>query len=144
MPRTTAESAAVIAAGSSCWKMLRPTEQPTGAHAAPRWRLRFDTGESLVVEGLVLIGRRPEGRTGEDVAHLVPLVSEDMSLSKTHAQVQVAADGALVVTDRGSTNGSFLVRQGVPRGLPAGRGATLVDGDHVRLGDREMTVVREA
>ena len=66
-----------------------------------------------------------------------------MSLSKTHAQFQIAADGALVVMDRGSTNGSFLVRQGVPRGLPAGKAATLVDGDHVRFGDREMTVVRE-
>ena len=53
--------------------------------------------------------------------HLVELPSADMSLSKTHAQFQIAADGALVVMDRGSTNGSFLVRQGVPRGLPAGR-----------------------
>lgn len=133
----------------------RAGEQPAGAHAArgvpaeepapiaPRWRLRFDTGESFVVEGLVLVGRRPEARNGEDVAHLVPLRSEDMSLSKTHAQLQPAADGALVVTDRGSTNGSFLVRQGVPRGLPPGRGATLVHGDHVRFGDREMTVLRE-
>ena len=92
--------------------------------------------ESFVVEGLALVGRRPEPRPGEQVRHLVPLPSTDMSLSKTHAQFQIAADGALVVMDRGSTNGSFLVRQGVPRGLPAGRPATLVPGDHVRFGDR--------
>ena len=130
-----------------------PGPQPTlgGAHAArgvavveaPRWRVVFDTGESFTVEGLALVGRRPEGRNGEQVRHLVPLHSADMSLSKTHAQLQVAPDGALVVMDRGSTNGSFLVRQGVPRGLPAGRATTLVDGDHVRFGDREMTVVRD-
>lgn len=118
-----------------------------GAHAArvapTQWRVSFDTGESLLVEGLALVGRRPEGRDGEQVRHLVELASSDMSLSKTHAQFQIAADGALVVMDRGSTNGSFLVRQGVPRGLPAGKAATLVDGDHVRFGDREMTVVRE-
>ena len=35
-----------------------------------------------------------------------------MSLSKTHAQFQVVPDGALVVMDRGSTNGSILVRGG--------------------------------
>ena len=86
----------------------------------------------------------PKPRSGEVVRHLVPLPSEDMSLSKTHAQFQVAADGVLVVMDRGSTNGSFLVRQGVPRGLAAGKPATLVDGDLVRFGDREMTVLRES
>jgi uncharacterized RDD family membrane protein YckC len=129
----------------------RPDDQPAapvgGAHAArvtpTRWRVSFDTGESFLVDGLALVGRRPEGHNGEQVQHLVELPSSDMSLSKTHAQFQIAADGALVVMDRGSTNGSFLVRQGVPRGLPAGKAATLVDGDHVRFGDREMTVVRE-
>ncbi len=124
-----------------------PPRQQLGYPLVPEprspWRVRFDTGESFVVEGLALVGRRPEGRNGEQVRHLVELPSSDMSLSKTHAQFQIAADGALVVMDRGSTNGSFLVRQGVPRGLPAGRAATLVDGDHVRFGDREMTVVRE-
>ncbi len=74
--------------------------------------------------------------------HLVPLRSSDMSLSKTHAQFQVGADGVLVVTDRGSTNGSFLLRQGAARELPAGRPTTLLDGDHVRFGDREMAVSR--
>jgi uncharacterized RDD family membrane protein YckC len=126
---------------------------PAGAHAArtepgpqapPRWRIGFDTGESFVVEGLVLVGRRPEPRDAEQVRHLVPLPSEDMSLSKTHAQLQVADDGVLVVMDRGSTNGSILIRHGVPRGLSSGKAATLVDGDRVRFGDREMTVDREA
>jgi uncharacterized RDD family membrane protein YckC len=129
----------------------RPDAEPQapagGVHAAPiartGWRVSFDTGESFLVEGLALVGRRPEAGAGEQVRHLVELSSADMSLSKTHAQFQIASDGALVVMDRGSTNGSFLVRQGVPRGLPAGSAATLVDGDHVRFGDREMTVVRE-
>ena len=67
-----------------------------------------------------------------------------MSLSKTHAQFQVVADGVLVAMDRGSTNGSVLLRQGVSRDLTAGRPTTLLDGDHVRFGDRIMTVAREA
>ncbi len=72
--------------------------------------------------------------------HLVPLRSSDMSLSKTHAQVHVAPDGALVVMDRGSTNGSVIVRQGVSKSLTAGRPATLLAGDTVRFGDRSMVV----
>ena len=103
------------------------------------WRVSFDTGESFVVEGLALVGRRPESRSGEPVRHLVPLRSTDMSLSKTHAQFQVVPDGALVVMDRGSTNGSVVIRQGVSKPLTAGRPATLLDGDTVRFGDRSMT-----
>ncbi len=128
---------------------LLPDPRPAGgAHvAAPeptaaRWQIGFDSGESFVVDGPVLVGRRPEPRHGERVHHLVPLPSDDMSLSKTHAQVLVTAEGSLVVTDRGSTNGSILIRQGVPRGLASGKAATLVAGDRVRFGDREMTVAR--
>lgn len=109
-----------------------------------RWRVSFDTGESFVVEGLALVGRRPEPRAGEPVTHLVPLRSSDMSLSKTHAQFQVVPDGALVVMDRGSTNGSVVVRQGVSKSLTAGRPSTLIDGDTVRFGDRTMTVAKDA
>ena len=107
------------------------------------WRVSFDTGESFVVEGLALVGRRPEPRGDEPVRHLVPLRSTDMSLSKTHAQFQVVPDGALVVMDRGSTNGSVVVRKGVTKPLTAGRPSTLIDGDTVRFGDRSMQVRRE-
>lgn len=107
---------------------------------APRWRVTFDTGETFVVTGLALVGRRPEARPGETVSHLVPLRSSDMSLSKTHAQFQVTPAGALVVMDRGSTNGSVVIRQGVSKALTAGRPTTLLAGDQVRFGDRQMTV----
>lgn len=122
-----------------------PTTRRPDPVAAPvtRWRVSFDTGEAFVVEGLALVGRRPEPRAGEQVAHLVPLRSSDMSLSKTHAQFQVVPDGALVVMDRGSTNGSVVVRQGVSKSLTAGRPSTLVDGDTVRFGDRTMTVAKD-
>jgi uncharacterized RDD family membrane protein YckC len=117
---------------------------PGAPPAGPRWRVTFDNGETFVVEGLALVGRRPEPRSGEQVHHLVPLTSADMSVSKTHAQFGPAPDGALVVMDRGSTNGSVLLRQGVARPLAAGKPATLVDGDTVSFGDRQMSVSREA
>ncbi|GAA4378932.1 RDD family protein [Nocardioides caricicola] len=113
-----------------------PPAEPT------TWRVTFDSGESLVLEGPALVGRRPDAGNDDAVRHLVPLRSEDMSLSKTHARLHVGADGTLVVTDRGSTNGSYLIRQGAARELAPGRATTLLDGDRVRFGDREMTVAR--
>ncbi len=123
-----------------------PQQQPGGRPPAapPRWRVHFDNGESFVIAGLALVGRRPEARSGEQVAHLIPLSSSDMSVSKTHAQFGPAADGTIVVMDRGSTNGTFLVRQGVSRQLAPGKPAALVHGDKVVYGDREMTLAREA
>ena len=119
--------------------------RPQGAPgASPRWRVHFDDGGSFVITGLALVGRRPEARHGEQVAHLVPLASADMSVSKTHAQFGPATDGTIVVMDRGSTNGTMLVRQGVSRQLAPGKPAALVDGDKVVYGDREMTLTREA
>ena len=117
--------------------VLTPSGPPSG------WVLTFDTGERVAVDGLVLVGRRPEGRGGEAVRRLVALPSQDMSLSKTHAQVGLAGDGALVVMDRGSTNGSVLTRQGVSRPLSGGKPATLLEGDVVRFGDHRMQVSRE-
>lgn len=119
---------------------------PAARHAGPpaRWRVHFDNGESFVIAGMALVGRRPEPRSGEQVAHLIPLASADMSVSKTHAQFGPASDGTIVVMDRGSTNGTILVRQGVSRQLAAGKPAALVHGDKVVYGDREMTITREA
>lgn len=117
-----------------------PTRPVDLRRAAPRWRVTADSGESVVVDGPTLVGRRPEPRPGEDVRHLVALPSHDMSLSKTHAALHVAADGVLVALDRGSTNGTVLVRGGVTRELPVGRPTTLLAGDRVRLGDRLLTV----
>uniref|UniRef100_UPI0018783D56 FHA domain-containing protein n=1 Tax=Nocardioides lijunqiniae TaxID=2760832 RepID=UPI0018783D56 len=127
------------AAAATRISQLGPPLVPDGS-AVPRWRVTFDTGETFVVEGLALVGRRPEARPGESVSHLVPLRSSDMSLSKTHAQFQTTPAGALVVMDRGSTNGSVVVRQGVSKALTAGRPTTLLAGDTVRFGDRSMTV----
>jgi hypothetical protein len=117
-----------------------PVVTPTGVEAG--WVLAFDTGEKVPVDGVVLVGRRPSARPGEAVRHLVALPSQDMSLSKTHAQIGVAGDGALVVMDRGSTNGSVLTRQGVSRPLSGGKPTTLLEGDVVRFGDRSMEVSR--
>jgi uncharacterized RDD family membrane protein YckC len=113
------------------------------APAVRRWRATFDDGQTFVLEGPVLVGRRPAPGPGEHVRHLVPLASPEMAVSKTHAHFGPAPDGVVVVTDRGSTNGTVLVRSGVGRQLTPGRPATLRDGDRVVFGDRTMTLSLE-
>lgn len=137
IPPTAVPSAAAPAASAPPAAVAQP------ATPAVQWRVTFDSGETFVVEGLALVGRKPEPRAGEPVRHVVPLRSSDMSLSKTHAQFQVAPDGALVVMDRGSTNGSFVVRGGMSKSLTPGRPSTLLAGDLVRFGDRAMRVERD-
>ena len=113
-------SAAVRAAAVRTAGRAHPAPPGRGS-ALARWAVSFDTGEQFEVRGLTLVGRRPEPRTGEPVKRLVALPSDDMSLSKTHAQFQVVPDGALVVMDRGSTNGSILIRAGVTKRLTGGQ-----------------------
>lgn len=117
-----------------------PPSLPPGA---ARWRATFDDGQSFVVEGLALVGRRPTPGPGEQVRHVVPLSSPEMSVSKTHAHFGPAPDGVIVVTDRGSTNGTILIRSGIGRQLSPGKPATLRDGDRVMFGDRAMTLSLE-
>ena len=139
VPATQVASGPVDQAGPAAPATTAPAGPPG---AGTRWRVRLDTGEELPVEGLVLLGRGPQARPGESVAQLVPLRSADMSVSKTHAQVQPVEDGSLVAMDRGSTNGSVVIRRGVPRHLTPGRPMTLLEGDVLRLGDRALEVLR--
>ncbi|HEY0951284.1 FHA domain-containing protein, partial [Nocardioides sp.] len=117
------------------------TPPPTPAPGAGSgWLLSVDTGEQVAVTGPVLVGRQPEARPGEAVRHLVALRSADLSLSKTHAELRLDATGGLVVLDRGSSNGSVLLRRGAARELAPGRPTTLLAGDVLRLGDREVRI----
>ena len=131
------------AAAPAATRAPEPVPPRRAARPATRWRATADTGETVLVRGLTLLGRGPQPREGESVADLVALLSTDMSVSKTHAQLQLSDDGSLVVMDRGSTNGSVLIRQGVPRHLSPGRPVTLLDGDVLRLGDRVLEISGE-
>jgi uncharacterized RDD family membrane protein YckC len=130
--------------GPPAVRELPAPSRPSARVPVVTWWLAFDTGQRVAVDALVLVGRRPEPRQGEQGARLVTLPTADGSVSQTHAHVVVAGDGALVVTDRGSVHGSTLVRRGMPKPLAGGRPTTLLEGDVVALGDRTMTVHRVA
>lgn len=70
-----------------------------------RWVVVLDDGRELRIGGLVVLGRKPEARPGEEAAQLITLADETRTVSKSHLALDVD-DRGLFMTDRGSTNGS--------------------------------------
>lgn len=87
--------------------------------------------------GTTLLGRAPRPRAGEQVDAVVVL--EDEQVSKNHLTVVLATDGVLV-TDRGSTNGTTLHTADGTRPLTPGEATRLTDGDVLVLGRTSLTV----
>jgi hypothetical protein len=77
---------------------------------------------------VVTLGRQPN----QDV------VIPDMSVSRFHAFAKPAPDGAIVLQDAGSTNGTTVNGQSVLT-AKAGPPTRLKPGDNVRLGHLELT-----
>jgi len=114
---------------------LRPAAPATTP--APALRLAFDTGEVVDVVGDGLVGRNPSAQDG--VAHLVAIDDPARSVSKVHLAFGPGGAGQLWVVDRGSTNGTVLVRpDGTRATLPAGARATIGAGWAVRFGERTV------
>jgi uncharacterized RDD family membrane protein YckC len=137
-----AAPAATAAAPAPAAPVPAPAAAAPAAPAAPagvRAILVLDTGERIEVRGTTLFGRSPSAAAGEGVAHLVPVVDDTRSVSKTHIAVMPARRGVFVV-DRASTNGSAIVRGGTETALVAGHPAELQTGDTVRFGDRFLQV----
>uniref|UniRef100_UPI001010C233 FHA domain-containing protein n=1 Tax=Cellulomonas endophytica TaxID=2494735 RepID=UPI001010C233 len=89
---------------------------------APVAVLVLPDGRTVAVQRTTLLGRRPVLRDGLDV---VELVDPACTVSKTHAQLDVSADG-LWLADCGSTNGTLVV-------LPTGDEVQVLPGRRVRL-----------
>lgn len=111
-------------------------EQP----AAPRFTLRFSTGETLTVFGTGLIGRRPLPQPGEEFDHLVQIADRTLSVSKTHLEFG-EHDGVLWVADRFSGNGTVVRRpdDGALRCEP-GRRYLVPRGSRVELAEQSFDV----
>jgi FHA domain len=111
--------------------------------AAPRpvARLDFSTGDRVDVDRVVLVGRAPEARrfaAGEQ-PRLVTLASPHQEISSTHLEVRPGTgpdEGWAVLTDLGSTNGTWLVQPGgEAEELRAGLAERLRPGALIDLGD---------
>jgi uncharacterized RDD family membrane protein YckC len=137
VPAPVAPAPAAPAAASA---PTPPPAAPAPAARPARFALHLDTGETLVIEAPVLLGRNPDAAPHPG-AHAVPLHDDTRSLSKTHMLVR-PVDGGLEVIDLHSTNGSALIRGGIDLAMPAGTVVATTEGDSIRLGDRVFAVVR--
>jgi uncharacterized RDD family membrane protein YckC len=113
---------------------------PAARPVASDWRIVLDDGRTLDLTGLVLLGRNPQPRSGEDGADLVKVADETRTVSKTHLALGVDPRGVFVV-DRGSTNGSTVTNtSGVSSLCMAGEVVYVAEGSIVSFGEHWLRV----
>ncbi len=102
--------------------------------------------EDLGMEGPALVVRSGGGRAGE---HFVPqedrttigrspdcdIFLDDVTVSRTHA-VLLSKDGAFVIEDQSSLNGTFVNKRRIDS-------SPLVDGDEVQIGKYRLTFLEK-
>jgi uncharacterized RDD family membrane protein YckC len=104
------------------------------------WSILLDDGRRIAVEGLVLLGRNPQPRVGEEDAQLIKIADETRTVSKSHLAIGVDAGGIYIV-DRGSTNGSTVsTTNGMSSRCRAGEMVRVGDGAIVSIGDHWIEI----
>lgn len=127
-------------------RALRQDVPPAGPEAptavlpvvsAGAGRVRVSTGQVVVLDRTVIIGRRPRSTraSGADLPHLVAVGSPQQDISRSHLEIRPEGD-TVVVVDLHTTNGSTLLRPGNdPLRLHPGEQTLVLSGDVVDLGD---------
>jgi hypothetical protein len=125
--------------------MALGSEDPVTVPRPPLGTLRFSTGDVVVLDRPVLVGRSPvsSGPVNGEEPHLVLVPSPDQDISRTHLEVRI--DGwHVLVLDRRSTNGTTVTLPGqVPQRLHPMEPFLIATGAVVTLGD-EATFTFEA
>ncbi len=103
-------------------------------------RLAISSGQTVDVDRVTIIGRAPTAPDGLDAEPLLVTVpSAHYEISSTHIEIRPgsgADQGAAVVTDLGSTNGTVVVLPGLgPQDLAPGEAVQLVPGALIDIGD---------
>ena len=136
----TPEDSSTTEAGDFAPSHLAAQDDPESAGAGVA-RLIFSSGEVVEVDRAVVIGRAPAaGRVSpEEELRLVTVPSPHHEISATHLEVRPgtgADQGSAVVTDLGSTNGTVLVRPGLPaEDLRPGIAVQVASGATIDLGE---------
>lgn len=111
--------------------------------AASEWRLVLPDGRQLELATTTLLGRDPAPSALFPAAQRLPLLDPAKSVSKTHAVLELAADGQLWVHDLGSTNGVyFSYANGQEADVEPGRRAPVESGTNLHLGDFVIRINR--
>ncbi|MFT2817884.1 FHA domain-containing protein [Leifsonia sp. A12D58] len=146
---TSDASASVTAYAPGAPAMARSDSEPQAeaprAPQAPqptvRFVLQFSTGETVVVHGTGLIGRRPLPQPAEHYDHLIQIADVGMSVSKTHLEFG-QHDGEFWISDRFSGNGTAIRRpdEAAHRCEP-GRRYLVPRGSRVEMADQFFMVI---
>jgi uncharacterized RDD family membrane protein YckC len=106
------------------------------------WSILLDDGRRIPLDGLVLLGRNPQPKAGEEDAQLIKIADETRTVSKSHLAVGVDAGGVYVV-DRGSTNGSTVsTTNGMSARCKAGEMVRVGEGAIISIGDHWLEITR--
>jgi len=106
------------------------------------WSILLDDGRRIALDGLVLLGRNPQPKAGEEDAQLIKIADETRTVSKSHLAVGVDAGGVYVV-DRGSTNGSTVsTTNGMSARCKAGEMVRVGEGAIISIGDHWLEITR--
>ena len=106
------------------------------------WKVVLDDGREIEVTGLVLLGRNPQPRAGEEDAQLIKVADDSRTVSKSHLAIGVDGNG-MYVMDRNSTNGSSVTTSdGATRKCPPGDIVPVQPGTVVSFGDHWLEVSR--
>jgi uncharacterized RDD family membrane protein YckC len=106
------------------------------------WSILLDDGRRIALDGLVLLGRNPQPKAGEEDAQLIKIADETRTVSKSHLAVGVDSGGVYVV-DRGSTNGSTVsTTNGISTRCKAGEMVRVGEGAIVSIGDHWLEITR--
>jgi uncharacterized RDD family membrane protein YckC len=137
--------------GAPSYEGMQPPAADLEDHAsvaAPRseyiqdWSILLDDGRRIALDGLVLLGRNPQPKAGEEDAQLIKIADETRTVSKSHLAVGVDGDGVYVV-DRGSTNGSTVsTTNGMSTRCKAGELVRVGEGAIVSIGDHWLEITR--
>jgi len=112
----------------------------TPAAPAHHWLLRFDTGQTFLLNGTALVGRAPSASPQYPNAALVRVEDASRTVSSNHLAVG-GTDLGVWIVDLGSTNGSAVISKiGQERAVSSGTRVSVESGGRVRLGDRVMRV----
>jgi hypothetical protein len=118
------------------------SQSPASRHAG--W-LDVSTGESVVLDRNVIIGRKPKSTraVADMVPHLLTVPSPTQDISRNHVEIRVEGDHVLAV-DQETTNGTRLLRTGRdPERLHPREATMLSFGDVLDLGEGVTVTFRE-
>lgn len=141
---SAAQARALRGGGSIDADSVPPPLAPPRAPAPGR--IRLSTGQELLLDRTVVIGRRPRSTrvSGTDLPHLVAVDSPQQDISRSHLEVRAEGD-AILATDLHTTNGTTLLRAGAdPVRLHPGEQTVVVAGDLLDLGDGVTVTIEEA